>query len=637
MTTMIRRKRIAALMAGVDREYQLALTTGMARATRAANADLCVFNCQGQPDGFVRDDRGERAIFDLARPADFDGAVVLLATIPTKICRDQIRRLLDDYPEIPVVTIDVHYRNSVQLAFDDVTSVRELMEHLLDVHGAKSFALVSGPLESRVAKNRYNCWLEVLRERGIEVPPEAIYDGRWVREGGQHAAKQFIEKLDKLPEAIVCGNDDMAFGVIDELRRAGYSVPEDVIVTGFDARSEAVGRGLTTIRRPVRKAGELAIKTLLDWIDHGRPAVDELTLPTQIVYGDSCRCPSNLAKAQGCVQLLSEHQRLMEKCLRQTTDFVTALATVSTLRGVADELNAFTRAWNPREMHVCVNPDFMHLETERFPEYYPEEMMLLSGWSHGAETPVMRFPTAQLLPAFQQEREEPVALVFSPLSYMGSNLGYMVYDVEHVVSGVLPSLLLLMATSLTNISMRATMQSYANVMERMSVHDALTGLYNRRGMQQLMPPVFERAKAEKTPFAVLVCDMDDLKSINDNFGHLSGDQAICRLGRAIRVLEKAGLTCIHMSGDEFLVLGIPLHGEDADTLLNSIRQSVTDLNHDEPWLCNISVSMGACVDVPKADERLEDMILRADNSMYEEKYTHHRRIGQRPKPNAYTE
>lgn len=634
---MKKRKRIAALMAGVDREYQHALTNGMARAARAADADLCVFNCQGQPDGFVRDDRGERAIFDLARPADFDGAVVLLATIPTKVCRDQIRKLLDDYPEIPLVTIDVRHGNSVQLAFDDVSSVRELMEHLLDVHGAKSFALVTGPQESRVARARYECCREVLAERGISVPDKAIYDGRWVREGGLHAVEHFQSHLEKMPDAIVCGNDDIAFGVIEGLCKAGYRIPEDVIVTGFDARSEAVGRGLTTIRRPVRKAGELAIQTLLQWIEEGRPQVEEVTLPTQIIYGNSCGCPHDVARSQGCVQLLSEEQRLTEKCLRQTTDFVTALATVSTLRGVSDELTAFSRAWNPREMHVCVNPDFMHMETERFPEYYPEEMMLLSGWSHGVEMPVMRFPSKNLLPTLMEEREEPVALVFSPLSYMGSNLGYMAYDVEHVVSAVLPSLLLLMATSLTSISLRATVQSYANVMERMSVHDALTGLYNRRGMQQLLPPVFDRAKADGKQFAVVVCDMDDLKSINDNFGHLSGDQAICRLGRAIRVLEKHGLTCVHISGDEFLALGVPMHGEDEETLLASLRSSIAELNHGEPWLCDISVSIGTHMAVPQGNDRMEDMILKADNSMYAEKHAHHRRIGQRPKPNAYTE
>lgn len=633
---MMKRKRIAVLMAGVDREYQHALTNGMARATRAANADLCIFNCQGQPDGFVRDDRGERAIFDLARLADFDGAVVLLATIPTKICRDQIRRLLDDYPDLPLVTIDVRHGQSVQLAFDDVSSMREMMEHLLDVHGAKSFALVTGPQESRVARARYECCLEVLAERGIRVQPEAIYDGRWVREGGLQAARHFLGALEEMPRAIVCGNDDMAFGVIEGLRKGGYRVPEDVVVTGFDARSEAVGRGLTTIRRPVRKAGELAVKTLLQWISDGRPPVDEVVLPTQIVYGDSCGCPHDVARAQGCVQLLSEQQRLTEKCLRQTTDFVTALATVNTLRGVADELNAFARAWSPREMHVCVHPDFMHMETELFPEYYPEETLLLSGWSQGEAQPMMRFATKTLLPRMTQEREDPVALVFSPLSYMGSNLGYMVYDVDHVVSAVLPSLLLLMATSLTSISLRATVQSYANVMERMSVHDALTGLYNRRGMQQLLPPTFERSKAEKLPFAVLVCDMDDLKGINDHFGHLSGDQAIVRLGRAIRVLEKAGLVCIHISGDEFLALGIPAQGTTQESLLAQLSQSIADLNRDEPWLCDISASMGAYVGVPDAQARMEDVILLADNSMYAQKHAHHRRLGQQPLPDAYT-
>ena len=634
---MIKRKRIAALMAGVDREYQHALTMGMARATRAANADLCVFNCQGQPDGFVRDDRGERAIFDLARLADFDGAVVLLATIPTKVCRDQIRRLIDDYPEGPIVTIDVRYGNSVQVGFDDAISVRELMEHLLDEHGAKSFALVTGPQETWVANARMDSCRQVLSERGIDLPPEAVYDGRWVREGGVHAAEQFMARLEKIPDAIVCGNDDMAFGVISELRKAGYRIPEDVLVTGFDARSEAVGRGLTTIRRPVLEAGVLAAETLLKWIDEGRPAEDVVTLRTEIIYGDSCGCPHPMERAQSCVRLLSEQQRLTEKCLRQTTDFVTALATVSTLRGVADELNAFARAWNPREMHVCVHPDFMNMESENFPENYPEESLLISGWSHGEEQPVVRFATRSLLPRLAQEREEPVALVFSPLSYMGGNLGYMVYDVEHVVSAVLPSLLLLMATSLTNISLRAAVQSYANVMERISVHDPLTGLHNRRGMQQLMPPAFERAKAEQLPFAVVVCDMDDLKGVNDNFGHLAGDQALVRLGRAIRVLEKTGLTCVHICGDEFLCLGVLNHRETPEQLLEMLRQSVKDLNQTEPWLRDISASMGVHIAVPEVQQRMEDFILLADNSMYAEKHAHHRRLGQRPSPNAYTD
>ena len=107
-------------------------------------------------------------------------------------------------------------------------------------------------------------------------------------------------------------------------------------------------------------------------------------------------------------------------------------------------------------------------------------------------------------------------------------------------------------------------------------------------------------------------------------------------GERVRMYSTIGLGgVIGITGDEFLALGVPMHGEDATTLMSSLRQSITDLNHGEPWLCDISVSMGVYLDVPKADARMEELILLADNSMYAEKHSHHRRIGQRPKPDAY--
>ena len=66
----MRRKRIAALMAGVDQEYQQGFTWGMYRAAREKDIDLCIFNCQGHADGFERDDSGERAIFSLPHLRD---------------------------------------------------------------------------------------------------------------------------------------------------------------------------------------------------------------------------------------------------------------------------------------------------------------------------------------------------------------------------------------------------------------------------------------------------------------------------------------------------------------------------------------------------------------------------------------
>ena len=102
----MRRKRIAALMAGVDQEYQQGFTWGMHSASQENNVDLCIFNCQGHADGFERNDAGERAIFALPNLKDFDGMVLLLATIPTSACSDQILRMLGEFPDMPLVTVD---------------------------------------------------------------------------------------------------------------------------------------------------------------------------------------------------------------------------------------------------------------------------------------------------------------------------------------------------------------------------------------------------------------------------------------------------------------------------------------------------------------------------------------------------
>ena len=148
---ILRRKRIAALMAGVDQEYQQGFTWGMYSASQEKNVDLCIFNCQGYADGFDRNDAGESAIFTLPDLKDFDGVVALLDTIPTEECRQQIQGMLGQYPSMPLVTVDGQWGQSVSITFDDNSSVRELMKHLLEKHGMREFSLVTGPADNSVA------------------------------------------------------------------------------------------------------------------------------------------------------------------------------------------------------------------------------------------------------------------------------------------------------------------------------------------------------------------------------------------------------------------------------------------------------------------------------------------------------
>ncbi len=619
----MRRKRIAALMAGVEREYQQAFTRGMVNAAKGQGADLCVFNCQGHPDGFIRNDQGERAIFDLPDLNDFDGVVLLMATIPTAACREQLREKLARCPDLPLITIDSKVEGGIRVAFDDQTSMRELVAHLVEAHQVRSVALVTGPEESSVAMRRCETCRQTLLQYGIEVEEQDVIEGSWVRESGYVAGEILLDRDRPLPDAIICGNDDMALGLIERLREANIQVPADVKVTGFDALREAEGRCLTTVLRPVYEAGGKSVDLLVEWMQNGRPNVQVVRLPTQVVYGHSCGCPLDGMRAAAYVRLLSDERRMVEWSQVQAASYFGAISGTTSREDAGSLINAYAKMLGMSHLYTCVEPTFMSVTGTGQAAAYPPEMLLLSGWRDGTEEPQHRFATRTLLPLLDEDRQEPAALIFSPLYVMERQLGYIACDVWHVNGYAYYSLLMLLASSLNSMGLQATVRTYAAALEQRSIHDTLTGLYNRLGFEQTVPPIFEEARAEGACFAVVSCDMDGMKAINDRYGHLTGDKAISRMGRALQALEELGLICVHISGDEFLAVGKVADTRIAAGLLDHLRASIERLNREDPWLCDIHASMGVFAAIPQPGDYLNDYLTYADRRMYEEKSRHH--------------
>lgn len=625
----MRRKRFAVLLAGVEKEYQQQFTLGMADAARELDADLCVFNCQGFEDGFVRNDQGEGAIFELTDPSQFDGAVLLLATIPGKATRQKIREKLARFPELPVVTIDSPINQSVVITFDDLSSVRKLMEHLLDDHGAKRFALVTGPKENSVSVRRCGEVLRILESRELEIPEDLIFEGRWAREGGVAAADWLLAKEKTLPDVVVCANDDMAFGMIERLTEKGVNVPGQLKITGFDARPEALGRGLTTIRRPVYEAGQLAVSILNDWIANGRPLQETQELPTELIPGWSCGCPEAHEQLTSYVRDLTHEYRVIQKRQIRAAGLFATLAGLDKQTDILDDVAGFARAWGAEEMYLCVDPELLGGRESRKTGAYPECMLQLAGWQNGQVLRRRFYHTGDLAPCLAEPHDEPKALLFSPLYFVDRSMGYMVMDVRSLMGSELYVMLALLAGALSSLSQRATIASYAAEVEKLSMHDTLTGLTNRLGMQKAVGPLFAEAQAQGRCFAVINGDMDCMKFINDRFGHQAGDTAICRMGRVMQTLEEDGLIAIHVSGDEFLAMGIVESPEKAASLADKLRRGVDDINTNDPWLCDIMASVGYYAAVPGPEDTIDQYQILADRSMYEEK-SEHRRLGLKP-------
>ncbi len=194
---------------------------------------------------------------------------------------------------IPVVTLaGIPTRSSVNLTADNSAGMRELTHHLLGRHGYRSIAYVSGHRDSPDNLARAAALREVAEGYGIKAEVGPQWAGEYSAAGGARAIQRVLAEGLELPRAICCANDQTALGVINELRRHGRRVPEDVAVTGFDDVSIArhVSPPLTTVRQPIERLGALAFETLHSLIGGERPAERQIVLPVHVVYRSSCGC-----------------------------------------------------------------------------------------------------------------------------------------------------------------------------------------------------------------------------------------------------------------------------------------------------------------------------------------------------------
>lgn len=615
------RKKIAVLMASIDREYQQDFASGLASAGSKLGMDVCIFNSQGHMNVAISTSEvGESMIYDLPDLNDFDGIISLPATMGSDIALRKVYEVLAPLKGKPHVSIDVPQDGAVTIQFNDRISMEEMTEHLISEHSARKIAFVSGPLNSSVAMERVEACRNVMKRHGLELDDRMIFDGQWTRIGGRIAAEKLLDLGGELPDAIMCGNDDMALSVIECLNEHGIRVPKDIAVTGFDALREAIMRGLTTICRPIDRSARKAIEILNSWIEGKEPEEKTVILSTIPIFGDSCGCTQSMEHINEKLRALGSERWNMEATLTRVSMFSGTMAGVGDEAEAHEKIHDFVDNWNIREFYLCVDPSICRdVESSSDGLDYPDEMLLLYGVRSGKQYDFQMMPTLDLTPVLQEMRKNAVCLVFCPLYYRDRNLGYVAMDLGNGTGSALYPVLMLLNGALMSLYLQTNIKRSAATIERMAIEDIMTGMLNRRGYMERAPVLLEQAREEGRIFALLSADMDHMKDINDQYGHLSGDEAICRMGRALRCLEAHGMTPVHISGDEFLAYGIVDDQEEARNLIPYVNEELKRINEEDPWICSISASIGVYAAVPQKEDNIDIFMTMADRSMYADK------------------
>lgn len=160
-------------------------------------------------------------------------------------------------------------------------------------------------------------------------------------------------------------------------------------------------------------------------------------------------------------------------------------------------------------------------------------------------------------------------------------------------------------------------------LEKLSTHDALTNLYNRRAFDEKSAEEFHRSCRNERPLAVLMIDIDYFKNYNDHYGHQQGDRCLIQVADALtRLVNRPGDLLVRYGGEEFLVL---LPETDMDGTLHvaeSICQAIRDMRIEhlasEIDDC-LTVSVGGVSTWPNTGHCIVDLIEAADTALYQAK------------------
>jgi diguanylate cyclase (GGDEF)-like protein len=181
---------------------------------------------------------------------------------------------------------------------------------------------------------------------------------------------------------------------------------------------------------------------------------------------------------------------------------------------------------------------------------------------------------------------------------------------------------------------RKAIEEQADRVRSLSVRDELTELHNRRGFLELAKQQLRLAERTKRPSVLFFFDLNGMKPINDELGHEEGDRALREIADVLRIAFRASDIVARLGGDEFVALLPDAERWQIDLFVNRIEAEVARRNLESGRKFELSVSIGGCAFDPSHPESIEELLVKADALMYEQKRAHKRRSSSQPSPGS---
>jgi diguanylate cyclase (GGDEF)-like protein len=475
---------------------------------------------------------------------------------------------------------------------DNGTGIREAVGHLVG-HGHRRIAF-AGYLGAKDIRQRYEAYRDALCAHGLEPDPALLFPLEDNQMSSGEDAARVVIGAGMPATAVITGTDANAIGLMHGLATAGYRVPEDLAVIGFDdvrGAQYSLPR-LTTVNHPVDTIGRTAADLLVrrirgETVPRGTRYVD-----TSLVVRESCGCrrddtaeppalpPLARLEAEGRAhfrerthlqEILSKQYVVSMDLLRAHQEDPRRLSWLGRTSARAGCLGLWADRNRPGggklrseergdEDGARRPPRAASEGSERDQDGSDPPLDLVGVYARDKPTggqplvtPVSEFPPADLLEVARQDVDALTFVV--PVKVDGSDWGLLaVVDTVETRTGTgrepINHWAALLTVALDYQQVLAALREQEDRLRVAAQYDHLTGLPNR----MLFLERLREAMRGGNEFAVLFVDLDGFKVVNDSLGHAAGDALLIQVGNRISHSLRERDTAARFGGDEFLIL-----------------------------------------------------------------------------------
>ncbi len=532
---MSQRPFIGIITAKVGNPEQKQLLSGILVQAHAMGMDTAVFSNIYCFDKYYAGTEVENRIYDLITSERLSGLILTAESILNPDLQQYIYQRIVER-NVPFVVTGAKLEGMVCIDNDVTADFEAITRHLVEVHHLTDIDILTGFEGLETSYQRVQGCRNVLEEHGISLPENHVIYGDFWMISGEKLAMEYIEKKRRIPQAVICANDYMAYGICDKFLEYGVKLPETMSVVGY----EYVGRRfyhspiLTTYRRNRYAVGKMAVNQLFSILNQTEPA--EIPVTGEMILGGTCSCGIGLQQLHEELQQVRQVQEYTD--LNFESNFEQQLTTCRSVSDYVHVLQEF--AYLIREVKglwLCLYEDWCTSTAESI---HNGDSILhchrVISQAKGSDIPQL-FRRKELFPETLSGAVNREFLYFAPIFFAGRELGHFIlqYDKPDGYDTIFGDWLKIASNALESLRMKNDLCTLLECQNLSAHHDTITGLLNKTGFLHEMQFSYEQASEGQSCVMILIrtAVFSDDTSLDERKSLIHTDREIAKIFQEI--------------------------------------------------------------------------------------------------------